>query len=60
MLVEVIGSFFCYMYNRFMEMTNGHLGSANKELEFSVALQGKIQCIHIVNALFLDKQTFPS
>lgn len=43
--------------NRFMEMMNGHLGSVNKELEFSAALPKEIQCIHIVNALFLEKQT---
>jgi hypothetical protein len=53
----VIG-FFMFIYNRFIEMKNGHLGSANKELEFSVALLERIQCIHIVNLLFLDKQAF--
>jgi hypothetical protein len=57
MFVEVIG-FFIFIYNRFIEMKNGHLGSANKELEFSVALLERIQCIHIVNLLFLDKQAF--
>lgn len=59
-LVEVIGFFMLYVYNRYMERTNGHLGSANKELVFSVALLGRIQCTLIVNALFLDKQAFQS
>lgn len=44
------------MFNRFMEMMNGHLGTVNKELEFLVALLERIQCIHIVNALSLEKQ----
>jgi hypothetical protein len=49
-----------FTYNRFMEMKNGHLGTANKELEFSVALLERIRCIHIVNLLFLEKQTLQS
>lgn len=59
MFVEVI-EFVMFIYNRFMVMKNGHLGSANKELEFSVALLERIQCIHFVNLLFLDKRTFRS
>lgn len=49
-----------FTYNRFMEMKNGHLGTVNKELEFSVALLERIQCIHIVNLLCLEKQTLQS
>ena len=46
--------------DRFMEMMNGHLDSVNKGLEFLVALLARIQCTHIVNALYLEEQTFQS
>lgn len=38
-------------------MTSGHSGSVSKVLEFLVVLLGKIQCIHTVNALYLEPQT---
>lgn len=38
-------------------MRNGHLDSVSKVLESFMSLMGEIQCIHIVNALSLEKQT---
>lgn len=45
------------VFDRFMEMKNGHLGFVNLVLEFLAVLRVKIQCIPTVSALFLEKQT---
>ena len=38
-------------------MTSGHLGSVDKVLELLAVLLEKIQCIHIVNALYVLRNT---
>ena len=48
------------VYDRFMEKMNGHLGSVNKEVVFSVVLQEKIQCTRIANPSSLGQQIVQS
>lgn len=48
------------VYDRFMEKMNGHLGSVNKEVVFSVVLQEKIQCTRIANVSSLGQQIVQS
>lgn len=41
-----------YVFDRFMELTNGHSGIENEGVEFSIVHRVKISFTHIVKVLF--------